>query len=159
MLLPFRPLPLSSIRWQHVLPVGITRNTTIRKTNVTQQTSGSWCLTSIKSEPTGVIWWPRSATPDPVMPTWFHVASLQNWFRSSNAPSPLSTLCHKVTSQPGRSAVYGGRKYRRPNAYTFLTCGTAWRWVAERLSGPHSRFGQDSGPHSRFGQDSQWAAQ
>lgn len=40
-------------------------------------------------------------------------------FRSSNAPRPLSTISHKVTSQPDRNAAFGSRKYRRPNAYTF----------------------------------------
>jgi hypothetical protein len=30
---------------------------------------------------------------------------------SSDTPRPLSTLCHVVTSQPDRSAAYGGKKY------------------------------------------------
>jgi hypothetical protein len=46
--------------------------------------------------PTGVIWWPRSATPDPVMPTCFQLGNLQNWFHtlSSAAATLLGCSLH-----------------------------------------------------------------
>jgi hypothetical protein len=62
----------------HVQGTAVLSNAAARDSccpNPERQTSGSWWLNEYRTwpefVPTGVIWWPWSATPDPVMPTWY----------------------------------------------------------------------------------------
>jgi hypothetical protein len=75
-------------------------------TNQRQVVLNECRIWSARFLPTGVIRWPRSATPDPVIRKWFQSLSLQNWFHTLRSSTPMlrALSLHKphgdVTNRP-----------------------------------------------------------